>query len=201
MSDTSDVTSLLEAHRAGDPEAFGRLVELVYDELRSIGHVQRRKASPGAALQTTALVNELYLKMVDREQAWRDRGHFFAACATAMRHILIDTARRATRKKRGGGQELRLDEQRLAVEGDPGWLLRLDGLMRDLELRDPRMVRVFECRYFVGYTNAETAEALGLSERTARRDWDRVRAWLRHELGATVTSAGGTTGVGDEPLC
>lgn len=179
------VTALLAAHRGGDAAAFDRLVELVYDELRAIGRLQRRKAAPGGELQTTALVHELYLRLVDQERGWRDRGHFFAACATAVRTILIDAARRRSRKKRGGeARDLPLDELHVATEGDPEWLVSLDELMRALGRYDPRMVKVFECRYFAGYSNQETADALGLSLRTAQRDWDRARAWLKRELAA-----------------
>jgi RNA polymerase sigma factor (TIGR02999 family) len=181
------VTDLLVAHRKGEPGAFDRLVEVVYDELRGIAHLQRRGERQNADPQTTALVHELYLKLADRSGDWKDRGHFFAACATAMRHILIDAARRRTREKRGGQHEdLPLDDASQGAEGDPQWLMRLELLMQELEQHDARMVRVFECRYFAGYSNQETANALDLSFRTAQRDWDRARAWLKRELATTV---------------
>lgn len=195
MSDDSPstVTELLVAHGQGHPNAFDRLVELVYDDLRRIAHIQLRRAaqqtprkglSPaGQGLQTTALVNELYLKMVDQEAAYKDRGHFFAACATAVRHILVDAARHQTRQKRGGDvQAVPLEKARVIAEGDPEWLLELDQVMNQLAEHDPRLVRIFECRYFAGYSAEETADALGISLRTAQRDWSRARAWLQQAL-------------------
>jgi RNA polymerase sigma factor (TIGR02999 family) len=197
MPEPSTVTELLVAHGQGNPGAFDRLVEVVYDDLRRIAHVQLRRASrraprgdlspAGQGLETTALVNELYLKLVDQERGWSDRGHFFAACATAMRHILVDAARHQTRQKRGGAaQEVPLETARAASEGDAEWLLGLDRVMNRLAEHDSRLVRVFECRYFAGYSAEETAEALGLSLRTTQRDWGRARAWLKQALAAAA---------------
>lgn len=206
MSDApSTVTELLEAHGQGDPEAFDRLVELVYDDLRRIARVQLRRAarrgprgdlSPaGQGLETTALVNELYLKLVDQERGWSDRGHFFAACATAVRHILVDAARHQTRQKRGGdARAVPLDKARVAAEGDPEWLLELDQVMNRLAEHDPRLVRIFECRYFAGYSAEETARTLGVSLRTAQRDWSRARAWLKQALRGSSRRAGAPPG-------
>jgi RNA polymerase sigma factor (TIGR02999 family) len=177
------VTVLLEAHRDGNRAAFQKLVEIVYAELRGIAHIQRVRSSGHGDLQTTALVSELYLKLVGHESGWRDRGHFFAACATAIRNILIDDARRRMRKKRGGADvDLAFVDAQFAGSEDPAWLVRLDELMRALAQHDPRLVQVFECRYFAGYTSQETAEALSLNQRTVQRDWVRARAWLQGEL-------------------
>lgn len=186
MADSrTDVTQLLLAHSAGEAGAFEQLVGLVYDRLRDMAHRQLFRGRPGVELQTTALVHELYFKLVDRERGWRDRGHFFAACAAAMRHILVDEARRRVSLKRGGGvPPLPLDDELAGLEGEPEWLLRLDQLMDQLAIHDARLVQVFECRYFCGYTLEETAEALDVSKRTAEREWARARGWLKHALDA-----------------
>lgn len=186
----STVTDLLAAHREGDTAAFDRLIEVVYQHLRHLAHVQRRRRRPDAELNTTALVHELYCKLVEQQHGWRNRGHFFAACATAMRHLLVDEARSQLRQKRGGGEHpLTLDERRLAAEGDPEWLLYLDQLMDALAEHDARLVRVFECRYFCGFSTEETAESIGLSRRTVERDWQRARAWLGNALTETRGNA------------
>lgn len=192
MSDPSiPITVLLEEHRGGDPAAFERLVEVVYGELRKIAHVQRIRRSGHGDLQTTALVSELYLKLVGHEAGWRDRGHFFAASATAIRNILIDDARHRLRKKRGGSEvDLAYEDAQHAGSDNPAWLLRLDQLMQALADHDPRLVQVFECRYFAGYTSEETASALGLHLRTVQRDWVRARAWLQQELSQQSPSEG-----------
>lgn len=185
----TSVTDLLAAHQEGDGAAFDRLVDLVYDQLRELAHRQLQRRRPDAELNTTALVHELYFKLVEQRHGWRNRGHFFAACALAMRHLLVDEARRQLRQKRGAGvRPVTLDDARVAAEGDPQWLIWLDQLMDRLAEHDPRLVRVFECRYFCGFTTQETAETLGTSRRTVERDWQRARAWLRHAL------AGGTGG-------
>lgn len=187
----TSVTDLLVAHQDGDEEAFDHLVGLVYNQLRELAHRQLRR-QPGAELNTTALVHELYFKLVEQRHGWRNRGHFFAACALAMRHLLVDEARRQLRLKRGGGERpVTLDDARIAAEGDPEWLLCLDQLMDQLDALDTRLVRVFECRYFCGFSTLETAETLGMSRRTVERDWQRARAWLRHAL---TEGAGGKGG-------
>ncbi len=180
-------TRLLAAHRGGQPAALDRLVEEAYGDLRAIASRQRL-SRPSAALaagdlHTTALVHELYVKIVGHQGTWRDRAHFLASCAAAMRHILVDAARRAGRQKRGAGaRELELDERFVgAVEGRQ-WLVELDEVLRALARHDARLVQVFECRYFGGFSSQETADALGLTLRTAQRDWQRARAWLRQAL-------------------
>lgn len=180
-----DVTELLIAHRRGVNGAFDQLVGLVYDDLRKMARAQLRRIRPGDTLDTTALVHEAYLKLVDQTRAeWRDRGHFMAVTATAMRQILIDYARGRARAKRGGGAVAApLDEAHVAVVGEAERLLDIDRALHQLAAIDPRLVRVVECRYFAGYSDEETAEALGLSLRTAQRDWLRARAWLRQALG------------------
>ena len=184
-----DVTELLLAHGEGRTGAFDQLLPLVYHDLRRLARAQLRRRAPGATLDTTGLVHEAYLKLVDQSRAsWRDRGHFFAVSAMAMRHILVDHARRRTRHKRGGeASVLPLDEARVAIARDAEQLVALDLALQRLQQVDERLVRVVECRYFAGYSEQETAEALGVSLRTAQRDWLKARAWLRRELGPTRT--------------
>lgn len=182
--DARDVTELLAAYREGQQEAFDRLVERLYDEMRELARVQLRQRHPEETLDTTGLVNEAYCKLAGHGMSgWKDRDHFYAACATTMRHLLVDKARRRLRKKRGDGRRaLTLEDNEVAAEGDPVWLVELDQLIARLATHDPRLVSVFECRYFAGFSNAETARILSVSERTVERDWARARGWLRHAL-------------------
>jgi RNA polymerase sigma factor (TIGR02999 family) len=184
MQPTHDVTELLLAHGRGDAAAFDRLVGLVYDDLRRLARGQLRRMRPGQTLDTTALVHEAYVRLVDQRRVpWQDRGHFLAVTATAMRQILIDYARARTRHKRGGGAvPATLDEAQIGVAGDAEALLEINRALERLGEIDPRLVRVVECRYFAGYSEQETATALGVSLRTAQRDWLRARAWLREAL-------------------
>lgn len=183
-NEAQSVTDLLAAYRCGHEGAFDRLVDRLYDDLRELAHVQLRYRHPGQTLDTTGLVNELYCKLAGQDvQDWKDRSHFYAACATTMRHLLVDAARRRLREKRGGGQPLlTLDEESVRAEGDPQWIVELDRLMDNLAEHDGRLVSVFECRYFGGFTTAETARILSMSERTVERDWARARAWFRWAL-------------------
>lgn len=193
MPDKPDnVTDLLNAHSAGSERALDELVENVYDELHELAHIQLKRLSPSRTLNTTALVHELYCKLVDSGvHHWKDRNHFYAACATTMRHLLVDNARRRLRDKRGQGQRaLTLDESEMVSEGDPEWLIELDRLMDRLSEHDRRLVSVFECRYFGGFSIAETARILSLSERTIERDWARARGWFRHALTKSFNPSG-----------
>lgn len=182
------VTELLAAYRAGQKGAFDRLIEGLYPELRELAHIQLRQRHPHETLDTTALVNEAYCKLAaGGVHDWKDRDHFYAACATTMRHLLVDNARRRLRDKRGRGQRaLTLNECEFGVEGDPEWLVELDRLMSRLSEHDSRLVAVFECRYFGGFSNAETARILSVSERTIERDWARARGWFRYALAESV---------------
>ena len=183
----TDVTELLIAHRAGDDHALDRLVPLVYDDLRRLARRQLRGRQPNQTLDTASLVNEAYLRLVDHTRAsWRDRGHFLAVSAMAMRQIVVDHARRRTRAKRGGGQAVvSLETRHDPGLGDAGLVLEVDLALKKLAAADERMARVVECRYFAGLTDEETAAALGVSVRTAQREWFKARAWLRRELGAS----------------
>jgi RNA polymerase sigma-70 factor, ECF subfamily len=179
------VTELLIAHRAGDDHALDRLVPLVYDDLRRLARRQLRRRQPGQTLDTGSLVNEAYLRLVDRTRAsWRDRGHFLAVSAMAMRQIVVDHARRRSRVKRGGRQTVvPLETRHEPGDRDAGLVLDVDLALKKLAAADARLARVVECRYFAGLTDEETAAALGVSIRTAQREWFKARAWLRRELG------------------
>jgi len=185
LEDASDIASLLQAHEAGDPTAFDRLVPLVYDELRRLARRHLRRVPGGHTLNTTGLVHEAYLKLA-RSPGLRlnDRGHLMAVTACAMRQVLVGRARARLRVKRGSGEaSVELDETRLPPDrGDAGALLDLDRALSRLRAHDPRLASIFECRYFGGLSEEETAEALDLSLRTAQRGWTRARAWLRADL-------------------
>jgi len=181
-----EITALLLRHRGGDQEAFDRLVTIVYERLRQIARRQlgRRR---GATLDTVGLVHEAYMRLVgETGVAWQDRAHFFAIAARAMRRVVVDYARRRTAGKRGGGEPpLPFDEARMAADRQTGEVLAVDQALDALASFNERMARVVECRFFAGLSDAETAEALGVSLRTVERDWTRSRAWLTKELDAT----------------
>ncbi|MGA9421431.1 MAG: ECF-type sigma factor [Rhodanobacteraceae bacterium] len=162
-----------------------RLTPLFYDDLKRLAHRERARAGAGATLQTTALVNEAYLKLRG-SQSWNTDAHFLRAAALAMRHALISHALARQADKRGGGTAaLTLsDTLDVAIEDDPALLALNDALAR-LARDSLRLAQVVECRYFGGYDDAETARALGVSERTVRRDWTFARAWLHRELSGT----------------
>jgi RNA polymerase sigma factor (TIGR02999 family) len=182
---SADITQLLLAHSAGEPQALDLLVPLVYDDLRRIARRQVGKQRPADSVSTTALVHEAYLRLVDQTRAsYRNRGHFFAVCAMVMRRIVIDHARRRAGQKRGGGNvHVPLDDAAMPAECEADRLIDIDHALEKLARRDPRLARVVECRFFAGFTDEETAAALGVSPRTAQRDWFKARAWLRAELG------------------
>ena len=181
----ADITELLLAHGGGDAAALDRLVPLVYDDLRRIARGQLRRRRPGDTLNTTGLVHEAYVRLVDQTRAsWRDRGHFFAVSAIAMRQIVVDHARRRMRAKRGGDRvTVPLDDVQEPAAREAGRILEIDEALEKLAKVDRRLVQVVECRYFAGLTEEETAAALGVSVRTAQREWFKARAWLRAELG------------------
>jgi len=179
-----EVTQLLRAYGAGDRSAFDRLVPLVYEELRRIARRHLRRTNRGQTLDTTGLVHEAYMKLAASPSLrLEDRGHFLAVSACAMRQVIISRARARTAEKRGGGERpVTLDEQRIGSNRQAAWLLDLDRALDRLQERNERLARVVECRFFAGLSEEETAEALGVSLRTAQRDWTRARAWLRAEL-------------------
>ncbi len=179
-----DVTRLLLAWRNGDGQALDRLVPLVYSELHRLAHRQMRGERPGHALQTTALVNEAYLCLVDSDRVrWQNRAHFFAISAQLMRRILVDAARSRGSLKRGGeAASLALDEAAVVSEERDAALIALDEALSALADLDPRKSRVVELRYFGGLSVEETAEALQVSAETVMRDWKMAKLWLLREL-------------------
>src|SRR5437764_1030713 len=182
--DAANVTELLAELRSGNREAFDQILPLVYNELR---RVARRELAvrPNDSLSTTALVHELYLKFARAERAdWRNRAHFLSVASVAMRHILVDRARRRAAEKRGGPQRHVTLDDNVAVSGDQAdSLLELHEALEHLARIDERLARVVECRFFGGMTEQETAEALHIGVRTVRRDWIKARGLLYHALG------------------
>lgn len=179
-----DVTQLLLAWNGGDRAALDRLIPLVYEELRRTAKRYMRRERAGHTLQTTALVNEVYLRLIDADSVrWQDRAHFFAIAAQLMRRILVDFARRRQQLKRGGDMhQVSLDEA-LAVVQDRGVdLVALDDALNALASLDQRQCQVVEMRFFGGLTEDEIAEVLNVSPRTVRNDWSMAKAWLLREL-------------------
>lgn len=183
----SDVTKILSAIEAGDPKAAGELLPLVYDELRRMAAQKMSREKSGQTLQPTALVHEAFLRLVGsgEGQKWDGRGHFFAAASTAMRRILIESARRRNADKRGGGQMVRRelsDEDAVFGGVDIETLLSLDEALTKLAAEDAGLAKLVELRYFTGLTVDQTSEILGVSPRTTKRNWAYARAWLRREM-------------------
>ncbi len=160
-------------------------MSLLYDDLRRIARRQLLRGRPGATLNTTALVHETYLKLVNQAKVeCESRGHFFNIVARAMRQIIVDHARRRQAEKRGGDQaRVPLNEADAATGEEAAMLLELDQALTRLAAFDERLSRLVECRFFAGFTEEETAEALGTSRSTVQRDWIRAKAWLRDEVG------------------
>jgi RNA polymerase sigma-70 factor, ECF subfamily len=184
MANPKQVTELLISLRDGNRGALDELVPLVYDELRQIASRKLRSERAGHTLDTTALVNEAYLQLVqiDRIQ-WQSRAHFLAIAAQAMRNILVAHARRRKRVKRGGGApHVELGQAGDLPAREAGRILDLDEALDELATLNPRHARLVECRFFGGMTIEETAEVLGVSTATAKRDWTVLRGWLQREL-------------------
>jgi RNA polymerase sigma factor (TIGR02999 family) len=160
------------------------LMPLMYQDLRRIARRERQRVRAGVTLQTTALIHEAYLKL-EHLDAFSDNDHFLGACALAMRHILVNHARDRMAIKRGGGaSNISLDDAPEVGAAPDEMILKINDALLDLAQLSPRLAQVVECRFFAGYDDAETARALGLTDRTVRRDWVKARAWLRRELGA-----------------
>jgi len=188
MDPHGEITEQLLAFRGGDREALNQLMPLVYDRLRAMAHARLAGRDPGASLETTGLVHEAYLRLVDQSRAeWRDRSHFFAVAATAMRQIVVDRARRRGAAKRGGPVRTEvLDEAR---DGSAAArieeILAVDEALTRLGALDERLVKMVELRFFAGLSIEETGEVLGLDPRTINRDWRVARALLYRTLGGT----------------
>jgi RNA polymerase sigma factor (TIGR02999 family) len=180
----SEVTRILSAIEGGDPGAAEQLLPLVYDELRRLAAQKLAHEKPGQTLEATALVHEAYVRLVDVEKAqqWNGRGHFFASAAEAMRRILVENARRKGRKKHGGGRRRVNLDVALGVADAAVDLLALDEALSRLEAADPVAARLVTLRYFAGLTTAAAAEMLGISVRSAERNWTYAKSWLHREL-------------------
>jgi RNA polymerase sigma factor (TIGR02999 family) len=183
-SPRQSITDLLLQVRQGSPDAMDRLFPLVYGELRRIAHRQLLGERPGHTLGTTGLVHETYLKLVDQTRVqWRDRAHFFALAARAMRQILVDYARRYRAQRRGGGMKrVSLTDAAAAEEKQAELVLGVHEALERLSAMNERLSRIVECRYFAGLTEEETAVTLGVSARTVERDWLKAKGWLYQEL-------------------
>jgi RNA polymerase sigma factor (TIGR02999 family) len=181
----TEVTHILEAVENGEPGSAGRLLPLIYSELRKLAARHIARENPGQTIQATALVHEAYLRLVGDEanKCWAGRGHFFAAAATAMRRILIERARRKRRRIHGGDFKRRELHPDIVAAAEPDEdLLALDTALIKLAEHDPVKARLVELRYFAGLTGEEAAQMLGVSARTADRYWVYARAWLRREM-------------------
>jgi RNA polymerase sigma factor (TIGR02999 family) len=180
------ITELLRLWGAGDRNALDRLLPIVYDELRRQASRYLRHEGPGHTLQTTALVHETYLRLVDQRAAqWQNRAQFFGVAAQLMRRVLIDHARARQAAKRGGAAiRVTLEDATLPADQEDSDLLALDEALGRLAALDPQQGRIVELRYFTGLGIDETAELLGISPATVKRDWCMARAWLRRELAA-----------------
>jgi RNA polymerase sigma factor (TIGR02999 family) len=187
-TDETDVTGLLKAWSKGDQGALEQLTPLVYAQLRAHARRYTRGERTGATLQGTALVHEVYLRLIDGERVeWHDRAHFFALSAQLMRRILIDAARARNAAKRGGRAKVTqgsVDLDQIAtMDSDAATLCELDDALEELSRIDPRRAKVIELRFFGGLTVDETAAILGISAQSVMRDWRLARAWLARELG------------------
>jgi len=181
----TEITDLLHDLPQRGGEVMERLFPLVYDNLRRIAHRALQAERTNHTLGTTGLVHEAYLKLVDQTRIqYHDRAHFFAIAARAMRQILVDYARHHRARKRGGGRALNLDAGEVPLDQRAEILLALDEALDRLANLDPRLGQVVECRFFGGLSEEETAEVVGVTTRTVRRDWTKAKGWLREQLSA-----------------
>ncbi len=182
----TSVTALLARARSGDSSALDDVFPLIYEELRRIAQQQLRREPDGHTLSPTALVHEAYMRLIDYTRVdWANRAHFMAVASTAMRRILVDHARGHRSLKRGGGiRPVSLDAVELGAEDRAELLVAVDEALDRLKAIEPRQAQVVECRFFGGMTEEETAQALGIGLRTAKRDWARAKSWLHREIAA-----------------
>jgi RNA polymerase sigma-70 factor, ECF subfamily len=180
---SAEATQLLRAWRGGDRSALDRLTPIVYQDLRRLAHRYLLGERAGHSLQTTALVNEAYMRLVDyRQMQWQDRAHFFAVSAQLMRRILVEHARRHNLKRGGGVQYVSLEQAGEVSAGRTKDLIALDEALNELARLDPRKAQVVELRFFGGLSVEETGEALSISSVTVMRDWSSAKAWLYREM-------------------
>jgi RNA polymerase sigma factor (TIGR02999 family) len=185
-SESGDVTGLLKAWGTGDRGALDRLTPRVYDELRRMSRKYMRNERMGHTLQATALVNDVYIRLVDAGSVdWKDRAHFFAVCAQMMRRILVDSARARGSRKRGGGVvKIDMEDACVGAPDRDASTVALDDALNELAKFDPRKAQVIELRYFGGLSVEETAEVLKISPQSVMRDWKLAKVWLMRELSA-----------------
>lgn len=184
MDDAKRITAMLQKLREGDESAIDDLFPLVYDRLRRIAASQLSRERDGHTLRKTALVHEVYMKLIDQDQIiWRDKAHFFAIAARAMRQILVDYARRKKAQKRGGDRNpISLQKDTVDLNEHAEQIIMLNDLIEQLAKLDVRRSKVVEMRFFANMTNREIAEILDVSSRTVDRDWLKARIWLHKEL-------------------
>jgi RNA polymerase sigma factor (TIGR02999 family) len=185
MSTSQDITRLLQAWSDGDDQALGKLTPLLYKELHRMAHRYMRQERPNHTLQTTALINEAYVRLIDwKNVEWQNRAHFFGVAAGLMRRILVDFARSRNYAKRGGGARMTvsLDVAAAVSRQRAREIVALDEALQNLAVIDARKSRIVELRFFGGLSVEETAEVLRVSSRTVLRDWDLAKAWLNREL-------------------
>lgn len=183
MNARADITRLIDAHRNGDISAYDQAVELLYGELHGIAHHQLARFHGQATLHTTAVVNEAYIRLREASAGAVDRKHFLGMAARAMRHVVIDYARKRSAAKRGGGlRQVELRDADAAVAAQADQLLLIEESLQKLAETSERLVKVFECKFFAGLDDDETAATLEVSKRTAQRDWMKARALLAEHL-------------------
>lgn len=188
-----DVTELLTHWRNGDSAALDILIAVIYEELHRLAHRHMARERPGHALQTTALIHETYLRLVDIERmGFENRAHFFAACSEVMRRVLVDIARTRSRQRRGGAApHLPLDDAASIPMRDDLVIIALDEALTQLAKTDPRRARIVELKFYGGLTAEEISTALGISVETAHRDWKFSKAWLARQMGRKGASIAG----------
>ncbi len=181
---SKQITRLLAEWERGDPDALDALTPAVYGELHRIAHRYMRRERPDHTLQTSALINEAYIRLIDQREAhWQNRAHFFAIASKLMRRVLVDHARAKRYAKRGGNPvQVSLDEEMATSENQGPDLVALDDALKDLEAMDPRKSRIVEMRFFGGVSLEEAAEAMAISVPTVEREWRFARAWLRRAI-------------------
>ena len=200
MDQAGKVTMLLAEVRKGNPEAEGKLIPLVYDELRRLAGSYMRRERENHTLQATALVHEAYLKLVRQDVPdWQSRAHFFGIAAQLMRQVLVDHARSHARHKRGGGQEMVVFDEAVTLTPSRSFeVLEIDEALQRLTKMDPRQGKIVELRFFGGLTVEETSDVLGVSPKTVKREWSLAKMWLQEDLARR--HSGRTTGMVDPGL-
>lgn len=185
-----NITELLASYGRGDKESLDQLMPIVYEELRRQAARYLRREQAGHTLQTTALIHEAYVRLVDqRNMQWQNRAHFFGIAAQMMRRILVDHARSKKRAKRGGSEvRVSLDEATVAVKGQDLDVVALDEALQRLAEIDEQQSKVVELRFFSGLSVEETAEVMGISKSTVKRDWSMAKAWLHRELSSDIST-------------